>query len=326
MVVKRILVTGCTGFIGTHLVKTLDTTGVYLRGLTRRTDWHHPDVEVFHADLIRPETLEGAAMGVDTIIHAAGHAHAMTADADLHRQTTLEGTRHLLAEAERSMVRTFVFISSVKAMAEPGDRCIDETAWKPPEDEYGLSRRQAEDLVLDAGRRTAMRIIILRPTLVYGPGCKGNLANLLRWIDRGIFPPIPDTGNNRSMVDVRDLVSAILLAAEKESADGRTFIITDNQDYSTRRIYNAMRESLGKSIPLWSMPVWLLRTLGWIGDGTGALLRQPMFYNSAVCSRLLDSACYRSRFAKTELGFHPSYRFEDSLPDIVSEYRSQRAA
>jgi len=327
MVVKRCLLTGCTGFIGKHLLETLQSTGIYVRGLSRQTerDWHHPEVEVFHGDLTRPETLEGVAKGLDTIIHAAGHAHVRTADADLHRQTTLEGTRHLLAEAEKSSVQRFVFISSVKAMAEPGDECVDETARGQPDDEYGGSRRKAEDLVLDAGRRTGMHVSVLRPTLVYGPGCKGNLAKLLRGIDSGMFPPVPETGNNRSMVDVRDLVSAILQAAEKKSADGMTFIITDEQNYSTRCIYNAMRESLGKSIPSWSMPVWLLRTLGWIGDGSGALLRQPMFYNSVVCSRLLDSACYRSRFARTELGFHPSYRFEDALPDIVLEYRSKRA-
>ena len=194
-------------------------------------------------------------------------------------------------------------------MAEPGDECVDETAQGQPDDEYGVSRRKAEDLVLDAGRRTGMHVSVLRPTLVYGPGCKGNLAKLLRWIDSGMFPPVPETGNNRSMVDVRDLVCAILLAVEKESADGMTFIITDEQNYSTRCIYNAMRESLGKSIPLWSMPVWLLRTLGWIGDGTGALLRQPMFYNSAVCSRLLDSACYRSRFAKNRAWLPPKLSF-----------------
>jgi UDP-glucose 4-epimerase len=324
MVVKRALVTGCSGFIGTHLVNTLISTGTYVRGLSRQTDWHHPGVEVFHADLTRPETLEGAAKGIDTILHAAGHAHATTADADLHRQTTLEGTRNLLAESERSKVGTFVFISSVKAMAEPGDRCIDETARDQPEDEYGKSRRQAEDLVLDAGRRTGMHVSILRPTLVYGPGCKGNLAKLLRWIDTGIFPPVPDTGNKRSMVDVRDLINAILLAAEKDSASGKTFIITDNQNYSTRRIYNAMRESLGKPLPSGSVPIWLLRVLGRLGDGIEALLGRSMFYNSAMCSRLLDSACYRSGFAHTELGFHPKYRFEDALPDIVAEYWKNR--
>ena len=325
MVVKRALVTGCSGFIGTHLVKTLISAGTYVRGLSRQTGWHRPGVEVFRADLTRPETLEGAAKGVDTILHAAGHAHATTADADIHRQTTLEGTRHLLAEAERSRVRTFVFISSVKAMEEPGDRCIDETAQDQPKDEYGMSRRQAEELVLDAGRRTGMHVSILRPTLVYGPGCKGNLARLLRWIDTGIIPPVPDTGNNRSMVDVRDLITAILLAAEKDSASGKTFIITDSQNYSTRRIYNAMRESLGKSVPSWSVPIWLLRTLGRLGDGVETLLGRSMFYNSAACSRLLDSACYRSGSAHTELGFHPNYRFEDALPEILAEYRIKRA-
>ena len=322
---KRCLITGFTGFVGSHLIERLKPTGIYVRGFSRQTrlESAYPGVDLFHGDLTKPETLEGVATGLDTIIHAAGHAHAMTTDEDVHRQTTLEGTRALLADAEKNSVRKFVFISSVKAMPQPGDQCIDETERGRPEDEYGLSRRKAEDLVLDTGQRTGMHVCIIRPTLVYGPGCKGNLANLLRWIDRGWFPPVPETGNNRSMVDVRDLVSAILLAAEKHSANGKVFIVTDDQNYSTRRIYDATRESLGKSIPTWSMPTWLLRTLGRLGDGLEALLGQPVLYNSAVCSRLLDSACYRSICAQTELGFRPRYRFEDALPEMVSEYRGQ---
>lgn len=321
--VRRCLVTGCTGFIGRHIVAALLDRGVTVRGLTRGPfdGVLMPGVELIRGDLARSDTLSDITKGIVTIIHAAGHAHSQGADDEVHRSTTVEGTRHLLAEAEKHGVRRFVFISSVKAMPEPGDECLDETEEGPPEDEYGLSRREAEDLVLATGKRTGMHVSILRPALVYGPGCKGNLASLLRWIDRGLFPPVPDTGNIRSMVDVRDLVRAILLAAEKPSANGRTFIITDSEDYSTRRIYAAMRTALGMTVPCWSLPAGILRSLGRVGDSYGKILRHPALFDSAVCARLLDSACYRSKFAEAELGFRPDYRFEDAVPEIVVEYR-----
>ena len=239
------------------------------------------------------------------------------------RQVTLEGTRHLLAEAEKSGVQRFIFISSVKAMPEPGAGCLDETATGLPEDEYGLSRRRAEELVLEAGRRTGMHVSILRPALVYGAGCKGNLASMLRWIDRGLFPPVPDTGNCRSMVDVRDLVRAVMLATEKEAAAGKIFLITDGEDYTTRRIYTGMCTALGRSVPQWSVPVPVLRALGKVGDAFGAVLGRPAPFNSRICSRLLDSACYRSVHAASSLGFHPAYKLEDALPAMVEAYRQQ---
>ena len=166
-----------------------------------------------------------------------------------------------------------------------------------------------------------MQVSILRPTLVYGPGCKGNLANLLRWIDKGWFPPLPDTGNRRSMVDVRDVVKAALLAASRDSANGKICILTDGEDYSTRRVYLAIRRALGKAEPAWSLPAGLMRTLGKCGDGLEALLGRPALYNSAMCSRLLGSACYHSVNTETALGFCPGYRLEDALPDMVAAFR-----
>ena len=319
----RYLVTGCTGFVGRYIVSLLRENESDIRGLTRQPEsgLESSALDVFQGDLTSPGTLQGVTKNIDTIIHSAGYAHASTGASGMHRLTTLEGTRHLLKEAEKTGVKRFIFISSVKAMPEPGTDCLDESAAGLPEDEYGLSRRSAEKLVLDTGRRTGMHVSILRPTLVYGPGCKGNLASMLRWIDRGLFPPIPDSGNRRSMVDVRDLARVVMLAAEKDAANGKTYVITDGEDYSTRRIYTGMRTALGKSTTVWSIPGFVMRALGKLGDVYQAVLRRPAPYNSVMCSRLLDSACYRSVHVASDLGFQPAYTLEDALPAMVEAYR-----
>ena len=327
IVVGRFLVTGYSGFIGSHIVTELARKHGYIRGLTRQsvaTD-HECAVDVRVGDITKPATLHGLMSGIDTVIHAAGYAHAAASGQGIHNSTTLDGTQHLLHEAAASHVRRFVFISSVKAMAAAGPDCIDETETALPQDEYGLARRQAEERVLAAGKGYGMHVSIVRPALVYGPGCKGNLASMLKWIDRGIFPPVPDTGNRRSMVDVRDLSRAILAAAERDSANGRTCIISDGEDYSTRRIYLAMKSALGKPVPGWSVPAPLFRGAGRAGDLYEAMLRRPAPFNSAACSRLLDSACYHSREAGTVLGYHAEYRLEDALPMMVQQHREHHA-
>jgi len=324
-VVSRYLLTGHSGFIGRHIVTALAREDCYIRGLSRQITPadNNSVVDARAGDITKPATLTGLMSGIDTVIHAAGYAHVTAANPDVHYMTTLDGTRHLLHEAAASNVRRFVFISSIKAMAAPERDCIDETETGLPQDGYGLARRQAEELVLAAGKQTGMHVSIVRPALVYGPGCKGNLAAMLRWIDRGVFPPVPDTGNRRSMVDVRDLARAVIAAACRDSANGRTCIITDGEDYSTRRIYLAMKTALGKAVPVWSVPGWLYRAAGRTGDLYASILRRPAPFNSAVCSRLLDSACYRSVVAETVLGYHVEYRLEDALPAMVRHYRQQ---
>ena len=323
---KRCLVTGCTGFIGRHLANTLQQQGISIRGLTRNQpeDIALPGVEILQADLTQADSLDGICRGIDTVFHAAGHAHTMGADPGVHWQTTLKGTRHLLAEVEKQGTGRFIFLSSVKAMPDPGDGCLDEATEDLPADAYGLSRRKAEELILETGNRTGMHVTILRPALVYGPGCKGNLLKMLELIDRGVFPPVPESGNRRSMVDVRDLISAMLLAARQPAANGRTFIITDDEDYSSKRIYRAIRTAMGKPVPRWSVPVGLLRILGMAGDGCEWLLRRPAPFDSKICSRLLDSACYRSCCAEQVLGYRPAYRFEDAVPEMLACYRESR--
>ena len=320
---RHCLVTGYSGFIGSRITAALLERGVSVRGLTRQSSGRPttPGLDLLQADLTSADSLQGCASSIDTVIHAAGHAHAYGGNEDLHHQVTVAGTRHLLAEAVKSGVQRLVFISSIKAMAAPGNTCVDESDTGAPVDAYGLARKQAEELVLACGQQTGMHVSILRPTLVYGPGCKGNLASLLRWIDKGRLPNLPDTGNRRSMVDVRDVVEATLRAATRAEANGRICILADTEDYSTRRIVTAMREALGKPEPALSMPAWLMATLARCGDGYETLFRQPALYNSGMHTRLLGSACYRSITVDSALGFHPCYRLEDALPDMVNAYR-----
>jgi len=319
---QHCLVTGCSGFIGSRIATALLARGLTVRGLTRQSPGADTNIDLFQGDLTKPSSLHGAASGIDTLFHAAGYAHSHAGNDDLHWQTTLEGTRQLLAEARENRVQRFIFISSIKAMPEPGDVCLDENTRGAPADVYGLSRLQAEQRVLECGRQSGMHVSILRPTLVYGPGCKGNLASMLRWIDRGWFPPLPDSGNQRSMVDVRDVVQAALLAADRDEANGKVCILSDGEDYSTRRVYLAMRHALGKADPAWSLPVGLMRMLGKCGDSYEAVLGRTALYNSAMCSRLLGSACYRSVNIEDALDFRPGYYFEDALPDMVAAYRN----
>lgn len=325
----EVAVTGSTGFVGTALLPALSAAGARVRLLARVSTptQFPPPLTVQPGDLADTAALSSLVQGADSVLHLAGYAHALSkpdpAELERHRRINLEGTQNLFNAAAAAGVRRFVFVSSVKAGGEDAHDCLNERSARLPADPYGQIKRQTEDWLFEQGARSGVEITVLRPALVYGPGVKGNLAALLRAIDRGCFPPVPETHNIRSMVSVQDLVAALLAAVTRPEAAGQVCIIDDGEAYSTRRIYTAMANALGKSIPSWNLPAGVLRALGHVGDFGELLLRRALPFNSTLAARLLDSACYRSAQAESVLGFKPQYRLEDVLPAMVRVYRGQ---
>ena len=240
-------VTGATGFIGQRLLVGLEANGEGVRILSRNP---HPDYETVVCDLQFEAIPEDGLDGVDTVFHLAGFTHDLRDDSKLehlYRALNVDATVRLIELAVRSGVKQFVFVSSVKAGGYDEDQ-------GSPDGVYGQTKREAELKFLDIGRQSEMLVSIVRPSLVYGAGVKGNLALMRRGIEQGWFPPIPETENRRSMIHVDDLVRALLLAAEDKRANGEIFIVTDGVPHSSREIYEAICQSVGKTVPQWSVP------------------------------------------------------------------------
>ncbi len=262
--------------------------------------------------------------GVDGVFHLANVAHRRLRgrQADAYWRIDVDGTEALLQAAVKSGVGRFVYFSSVKAMGDPGEEAVDETWNLLPEDRDGLSKRAAEQRVLAAGEESGMHVCILRPTAVYGPGLdRGNLFRMLQALGRRRFPPIPEFGNRRSLVSLDDLVSAAWLAMDCPAANGRTYIVADGVEYSTRALYVAMCSALGIRVPSWCIPIGVLRLGAIVGDMLEYLSGCCMPFNSNAFLRLSGSACYRAERISVELGWQPEQNFFEVLPEIVSGLR-----
>jgi len=325
---KNVLVTGGTGFIGRYLVSALLKQGAHVTVLSRHTP--REDIKgykVITADLEHPPTLAGVCRGRNIVFHLAGHAHAVDQpdgeSKDINRRVTVNGTRALVEQSLNDGVERFVFFSSVKAMGEGGDICLDETTEPHPASSYGIAKREAERLVLDAGRR-GLSSTVLRLPMVYGPDGKGNLPRMIQAIARGRFPPLPETENKRSMVDVRDVVQAALLAATSPIAAGKVYILTDGQTYSTRQIYEWICAALQRPVPRWTIPLSLLRFIARVGDTIGRLSGRRFALGTDSLDKLIGSAWYGSEKISRELSYKPAYTLKDSLPEMVTEYAKNR--
>ena len=322
------LVTGATGFIGGRVVEALQQRGIRIRALVRNIPeagrrWKE-GVEARCIDFTRSDTLVGAMTGADTIFHLAGYAHADdegSANAEnQHWAVTVSGTQALLDEALRAGVRKLVYFSSVKAMGEGGADCKDEAEEPRPTTAYGKAKLEAERLARQAADENQMHVCVLRLPLVYGPGVKGNLRRMIEAIERGRFPPLPDTDNQRSMVHVDDVVQASLLAAEDPRANGQIYIVTDGHAYSTRRIYDLICQGLGKQALRWSIPQSLLRAGASVGDVIESVSGRRFVFDSDALAKLLGSAWYSSEKITRELGYRPTRTLDGSIKEMVEAY------
>lgn len=320
---KSVLLSGANGFVGRTLSERLKAEDFHVRALLRhkaRGPWD----EVVCFELGR-EALPLAVMrDIDFVFHLAGVAHATGVDEKIYQRVNVAGTKDLVETAAASGVSGFVFFSSVKAVKDPPDgRCIDESWAEWPEDAYGKSKREAEDIVLETAVRVGMHAVILRPTLVYGPGVKGNLRKVIRLVASGRCPPLPDTVNRRSMVHVEDLCGLAIDAAGNPSAAGKRYIVADKRPYSTYELYAGILQALGRSVPHWSVPPQLLRAVGQFGDVGERLLGRRMPVNSGMISRLLNSACYSSALCQEELHWLPRHDLAGSIPEMVSAWKKE---
>jgi len=318
------LITGATGKIGSRLFASLQSGHNTLRVLGRYPGNTGMQAEHVPCDLqwAAADELERACAGVHTLYHCAGYAHAFKTlannDAELHRRINADATMRLAEAAGRAGVRRFIFLSSVKAAGIAGTVCGDESSAVPPVTAYGQAKAAAEQALLAAGAQYRMEVVNLRLAMVYGGKGRGNLERMVAMVRRGWFPPLPETGNKRSLLYVDDAVDAIQRVAHDPRASGRTYIVADAEAYSGRALYNAIRHALGLKPCRFSIPYAALAAAARAGDGLEALCRKRMPFDTEMLEKLLGSDWYSSGRIARELGWHAKTSLQDGLKRMLT--------
>ncbi len=249
--------TGATGFIGRHVLRSLSQRGYRVRVLLRRpVDVPEGASSAVVGDLIRPMNMAAALAGVDAVVHSAGLAHAMSgAPEDDYRTLNTEATRRLAEAAAKARVRRFVFLSSIRAQvgaSAPG--IVTESDTPMPTDAYGRSKLDAERALADIG----LDWVALRPVLVYGAGVKGNMAALLR-LARTPYPlPLGRLSGRRSLVSTESLSAAIAAVLGADGPLNRALIVADPDAQTLPEMLRALRAGLGRRPNLVPVPSGLI--------------------------------------------------------------------
>lgn len=276
-----VLVTGATGFVGNQILKQLANDSRFrLRAAVRdKAENLFADVPVYKVGDIEACTdWRDALVGCKTIIHTAARAHVMN---DLahdplaeFRCVNVEGSYNLARQAIDAGVKRFIFISSIKVNGEGGVNRIyrfDDSA--APEDDYGLSKWEAEQRLKSLCAGASMELVVIRPPLIYGPGVKGNLALLAKAIDKGVPLPLGAIRNQRDMLSLNNLIDLIKVCIEHPSAANQVFLCCDNEPVSTPQLITLIANSRRKRARLLSVPVLVLNILAFL-IGRQAMLKR----------------------------------------------------
>lgn len=319
MLEKRILVTGATGFVGHFLCNRLLEEDINVRGTLLASE--RPSDLV---DRVEPVTVEPlgadtqwchAFEGVNTIIHLAARVHIMddpsTDPLTEFRKVNVEGTARLAREAANAGVRRLVFISSIKVNGEESAAPYTPDSLPAPSDPYGISKWEAEQALRKIEAETGLEVVVIRPTLVYGPGVKANFLNMMKIINRGIPLPLASVTNKRSLIYVGNLVDALATCAVHSEAAGETYLVNDGEDVSTPELIRRTAKALGVSARLFPVPIAFMRLAG------------KMINKSGAVNRLTGSLAVDSSKIRQELGWAPPFTMDEGLRETVGWFRKQ---
>lgn len=256
----RVLVTGASGFVGSALVGALARAGKPVRAATRNPAAFAPisGAEVVAVADFR-QRVDWAPMlaGIEAVVHVAGIAHVgATIDPATYDRVIHLATADLAAACARAGVRRLILLSSVRAQSgAAASHVLRETDPAQPSEAYGNAKLKAEE-VLRVGQ---LDWTILRPTLVYGAGAKGNLASLLRLVDSPWPLPLASFANRRSLLSVENLVAAIRFALGAPVTQREAYLVADPHALTLAEIVAALRRGAGRAPRLFPFPPLLFK-------------------------------------------------------------------
>jgi nucleoside-diphosphate-sugar epimerase len=318
-----ILLTGNAGFIGRYLTSALITNAYEVRGLDIRP---RKDIEKGFTQIegnILDRDIVGKAMaGVDSIIHLAAEHKDFGISKEEYLKVNVEGTKILLEAAAEQNIKKFIFYSSV---AVYGSRQpSSDTITPQPNNHYGASKLKAEEVIREWAQADASRrVVIIRPTVVFGPRNHANIFRLVKQVSDGRFIWVGNGSDIKSVAYVENVVDATVFLFSRMEKGLYIYNYADSPHLTTKEIVYIITAKAGVKVPKLKIPWSLAITMASTIDVLGKLLNIDFPITSARIRKFNTATCHKAEkiFA---LGFHPRFTIEEGLEKMVKWYIEQR--
>jgi len=270
------IITGNKGFVGVNLMHYLHDKGKHTQGVSRT-----PVLEELNYDALNQKTLDKAK----SCIHLAGKAHDLkkTSDDSEYYKANTELTKSLFDQFLQSDCEVFIYMSSVKAVADKVEGLLTEDVNPKPITAYGKSKLAAENYILSKEIPKNKKVYILRPCMIHGPKNKGNLNLLHSFISKGIPYPFGKYENKRSFVSVENLCFIINELIDNANIASGIYNIADDKSLSTRELVEIIGETMNKPAKILEIPKFVVNLLAKAGDFL------PLPLNSERMEKLVEN-------------------------------------
>jgi GlcNAc-P-P-Und epimerase len=316
-----ILLTGGSGFIGSHFHNCLPQRDVYNLDLNKPFFEHE---SIFIQGDIRVEAdvrkaIEGK--NIKSIISLAAKHHDFGIGHDEYFDTNEDGTRVICRVASEFGIKQIVFYSSVAVYGLRED-ISSETTTPQPDSPYGASKLAGEKVLEQWAKEDVSRkVLIIRPTLVFGANNKANMYNLIRQIDSGLYFHLGKADNIKSIAYVENVVKATLYLKDRMKSGVSTYNYADEPQLSTREISSIIAESLGKKIRV-TIPKKLGIIFGLPFDAAIKITGKNLPISTARIKKL-GTATHHSAARLFSEGFQPAFTTKEGLRKMVAWYKQQ---
>lgn len=312
----KVLVTGGTGFIGSHLVEKLALEGHQVRVL----DWGEHNIryleklknmEFIKGDLRNKQVIEKALRDVEVVYHLASIHLAVGVSDKEYREVNVGGTEKILEACSKRDLKRFVHCSSVGVLGNIDNPPANESYPYNPDTIYEKTKAEGEQVALRYCEK-GIPVVVARPAWVYGPRCPRTLR-LFRILKRGRFFFFGNGQTLRHPVYVGDFVRGLELCAELEKAVGQIYIFGDEKAVTIEELISAFAKTLGVKTPKVHLPASPMRVLGFLAE----VICKRIGVEPPFSSRSMDFFTKNYSFdiskAKKELNYKPQVSLDEGL-------------
>ncbi len=321
---KLALVTGANGYVGQNVVRELLNNGYKVRAMHRKnsniSSIKDLNVELIEGDLIDKDSLDKACDGVDYVFSIAGLFRQAKFPDEMYYKVNVDGIRNLLEASIKHNVKRFIHCSTNGVMGPCYGKVLGEDAPYHPGDVYQDSKCEGEKLVKQYIKDGKINAVIIRPTMIWGPGDM-RFLKLFKGIKERKLPIIGSGEFKTHWILGTDLAVAFRLAAEKDEAIGQTYLIGGGEIVPLRKVYEEIAKFWGVKVLPYKIPAKPLQILGDIVEKICVPLKiEPPIHRRRVDFFTKDRSFDISK-ARKELGFMPEHTFEEEVHIVGSWYK-----
>jgi nucleoside-diphosphate-sugar epimerase len=322
----RVLVTGGTGFTGSHLVKRLVQKGHTVVSMDTQKGLFFEELQALGAtcelaSVTEESRVDELVESADIVFHLAAAFRQLNVPKKVYWDVNVEGTRNLLEASLRSEVRKFIYCSTQGVHGHVEDPPGDESSPIAPADYYQYTKYEGEKLVAEYVDR-GLDALTLRPTAIYGPGDPARFLILFRLAKRGVFYMFGSGKTTYHPVYIDNLVDAFELAADKDGLAGKAYIIGDEHYYSLNELVESVGKAMGLTVRIRHLPFWPL----WTAAAACEIACKPLRITPPLFRRRVDwfrqVRAFKIDQATRDLGYEPKIGIQEGLAKTGEWYKA----